>query len=54
MRQFTLAATGLAFAALLSSAPAMAQAYNTDVIGWNRGGQLTYDTIGKDKMCFKG
>ena len=35
MRQFALAATGLAFAALLSSAPAMAQAYNTDVIGWN-------------------
>ena len=53
MRQFTLAATGLAFAALLSSAPAMAQAYNTDVIGWNRGGQLTYDTTGKEKMCFK-
>ena len=54
MRQFTFAATGLVFAALLSSAPAMAQAYNTDVIGWNRGGQLTYDTVGKDKMCFKG
>jgi hypothetical protein len=55
MRQFTLsAAAGIAFAALLSSAPAMAQAYNTDVIGWNRGGQLTYDTVGKDKMCFKG
>jgi len=53
MRQFTLAATGLALAALLSSAPAMAQAYNTDVIGWNRGGQLTYDTTGKEKMCFK-
>jgi hypothetical protein len=53
MRQFTLAAAGLAFAALLSSAPAMAQAYNTDVIGWNRGGQLTYDTTGKEKMCFK-
>jgi hypothetical protein len=53
MRQFTLAATGLAFAAVLTSAPAMAQAYNTDVIGWNRGGQLTYDTVGKDKMCFK-
>jgi hypothetical protein len=57
MRQCTLAATGIAFAALLSSAPAMAQAtnqaYNTDVIGWNRGGQLTYDTTGKEKMCFK-
>jgi hypothetical protein len=53
MRRFTLAATGLALAALLSSAPAMAQAYNTDVIGWNRGGQLTYDTVGHDKMCFK-
>ena len=55
MRQFTLsAAAGIGFATLLSSAPAMAQAYNTDVIGWNRGGQLTYDTVGKDKMCFKG
>jgi hypothetical protein len=55
MRQFTLStAAGIALAALLSSAPAMAQAYNTDVIGWNRGGQLTYDTVGKDKMCFKG
>jgi hypothetical protein len=43
MRQFTLAAAGIALTALLSSAPAMAQynqAYNTDVIGWNRGGQL--------------
>ena len=55
MRQFALsAAAGITLAALLSSAPAMAQAYNTDVIGWNRGGQLTYDTVGKDKMCFKG
>ena len=38
MRQFTLSAAGIALAALLSSAPAMAQAYNTDLIGWNRGG----------------
>ena len=53
MRQFTLA-TGIAFAALLSSAPAMAQAYNTDNIGWNRGGQYTTDTAGSTKMCFKG
>ena len=53
MRQFTLA-TGIAFAALLSSAPAMAQAYNTDNIGWNRGGQYTTDTAGSTQMCFKG
>ena len=53
MGQFTLSAAGIAVAVLLSAAPAMAQAYNTDVIGWNRGGQLTYDTVGKDKMCFK-
>jgi hypothetical protein len=53
MRQFTLAATGLAFAALLSSAPAMAQAYNTDLIGWNRGGKYINDTTGTEKMCFK-
>jgi hypothetical protein len=53
MRQFTLA-TGVAFAALLSSAPAMAQAYNTDNIGWNRGGQYTTDTVGTNPMCFKG
>jgi hypothetical protein len=53
MRQFTLATAGLAFAALLSSAPAMAQAYNTDLIGWNRGGAYIADTAGKTKMCFK-
>ena len=53
MRQFTLAATGLAFAALLSSAPAMAQAYNTDLIGWNRGGKYIEDTAGHTQMCFK-
>jgi hypothetical protein len=38
MRQFTLSAAGIVLAALLSSASAMAQAYNTDLIGWNRGG----------------
>jgi hypothetical protein len=54
MRQFTLSAVGIAVAALLSSAPAMAQAYNTDNIGWNRGGQYTTDTAGSTKMCFKG
>ena len=55
MRQFTLsAAAGIALAALLSAAPAMAQAYNTDRTGWNRGGQLTTDTTGHDPMCFKG
>ena len=55
MRQFTLtAAAGIAFAALLSSAPAMAQAYNTDRIGWNRGGEFKTDTTGKVQMCFKG
>ena len=54
MRQFTLsAAAGIALAALLSAAPAMAQAYNTDRTGWNRGGQLTTDTTGTEKMCFK-
>ena len=53
MRQFTLATTGIAFAALLSSAPAMAQAYNTDLIGWNRGGAYIKDTAGQEKMCFK-
>ena len=53
MRQFIVAAAGVALAALFSTAPAMAQAYNTDVIGWNRGGQLLYDTTGKEKMCFK-
>jgi hypothetical protein len=55
MRQFTLsAAAGIALTALLSAAPAMAQAYNTDRIGWNRGGELTTDTVGKDPQCFKG
>jgi hypothetical protein len=55
MRQFTLsAAAGITLAALLSSAPAMAQAYNTDNIGWNRGGQYTTDTAGSTRMCFKG
>ena len=54
MRQFTLSATGIAVAVLLSAAPAMAQAYNTDRTGWNRGGQLTTDTTGSEKMCFKG
>ena len=55
MRQFTFsAAAGIALTALLSAAPAMAQAYNTDRIGWNRGGELTTDTVGKDAQCFKG
>ena len=54
MRQFTLSAAGIALAALLSSAPAMAQAYNTDLIGWNRGGQYIADTSGSTQMCFKG
>jgi hypothetical protein len=55
MRQFTLsAAAGIALAALLSAAPAMAQAYNTDRTGWNRGGQLITDTVGHDPQCFKG
>jgi hypothetical protein len=53
MRQFSLAMAGIAVAALLSSAPAMAEAYNTDRIGWNRGGQLTTDTTGTDTQCFK-
>jgi hypothetical protein len=57
MRQFTLATMGIAFAALLSSVPAMAQgyssAYNTDNIGWNRGGTLQTDTEGHTPMCFK-
>jgi hypothetical protein len=52
-RQFSLAMAGIAVAALLSSAPAMAQAYNTDRIGWNRGGQLTTETTGTDTQCFK-
>ena len=54
MRQFTLSAAGIALAALLSSAPAMAQAYNTDLIGWNRGGTYMADTQGHTQMCFKG
>ena len=55
MRQFTLsAAAGIALTALLSVAPALAQAYNTDRIGRNRGGELTTDTVGKDSQCFKG
>ena len=55
MRQFTLAAAaGIAFAALLSSAPVMAQAYNTDRIGWNRGGEFITNTTGNIQMCFKG
>jgi hypothetical protein len=55
MRQFTLSASsGIALAALLSAAPAMAQAYNTDNIGWNRGGQVTSNTAGADAQCFKG
>ena len=57
MRQFTLSlAAGIALVALLSAAPAMAQAYNTDRTGWNRGGQLTTDTTGsgQNTMCFKG
>jgi hypothetical protein len=54
MRQFTLSAAGIALAALLSSAPAMAQAYNTDLIGWNRGGTYMANTTGTTQMCFKG
>jgi hypothetical protein len=55
MRQFTLsAAMGIALAALLSAVPAMAQAYNTDRIGWNRGGEYIVNTTGKDPQCFKG
>jgi hypothetical protein len=57
MRQYTLAATGVALAALLSSVPAMAQvtnqAYNTDNIGWNRGGTYIIDTKGTVPQCFK-
>src|SRR5580704_18698247 len=54
MRQFTLSAAGIALAALLSAVPAMAQAYNTDRIGWNRGGEYIVNTTGKDPQCFKG
>ena len=54
MRHFTLsAAAGIALAALLSTASAMAQAYNTDLIGWNRGGKYINETTGTEKMCFK-
>ena len=57
MGQCTLAATGVALVALLSSAPAMAQvtnqAYNTDNIGWNRGGTYIIDTKGTVPQCFK-
>jgi hypothetical protein len=53
MRHFTLAATGIAFVALLSSAPAMARAYNTDNIGWDRGGPYKTDTTaGSVPQCF--
>jgi hypothetical protein len=52
-RQFSLAMAGIAVAALLSSAPAMAQAYNENNTGWNRGGTLKTDTAGKVPMCFK-
>jgi hypothetical protein len=52
-RQFSLAMAGIAVAALLSSAPAMAQAYNENNTGWNRGGTLKTDTVGKTPMCFK-
>jgi len=55
MRYFTLSsAGGIVLAALLSSAPAMAQAYNTDRIGWNRGGEFITNTTGTVQMCFKG
>ena len=54
MRYTISAAAGIVFATLLSSAPVLAQAYNTDRIGWNRGGQLTTDTVGKEPQCFKG
>jgi hypothetical protein len=53
MRQFTLAAAGATLAVLLSSATVMAQAYNDDNKGWNRGGILTTDTAGKNEMCFR-
>jgi hypothetical protein len=54
MRHFTLAATGIAFAALLSSAPAIAQApaYNTDNMGWNRGGPYKTDLKTGAASCF--
>jgi hypothetical protein len=52
-RQFNFATAAVAFAALLSAAPAMAQAYNENNIGWNRGGTLKTDTTGRTPMCFK-
>jgi hypothetical protein len=52
-RQFNLATAGIAVAALLSSAPAMAQAYNENNTGWNRGGILTTDTAGAVPQCYK-
>jgi hypothetical protein len=54
MRHFTLAVTGIAFAALLSSAPAIAQspAYNTDNMGWNRGGPYKTDLRTGAVSCF--
>jgi hypothetical protein len=52
-RQFNLAMAGFAVAALLSSAPAMAQAYNENNVGWNRGGILKTDTAGAVPQCFK-
>ena len=51
--QFSLAMAGIVVAALLSTAPAMAQAYNENNTGWNRGGTLKTDTAGKVPMCFK-
>ena len=54
MRHFTLAATGIAFAALLASAAAIAQApaYNTDNMGWNRGGPYKTDLKTGAVSCF--
>jgi hypothetical protein len=54
MRHFTLAVTGIAFAALLSSAPTIAQspAYNTDNMGWNRGGPYKTDLRTGAVSCF--
>jgi hypothetical protein len=54
MRHFTLAATAIAIAALLLSAPAIAQApaYNTDNMGWNRGGPYKTDLKTGAVSCF--
>ena len=54
MRHFAHAATGIVFAALLSSAPAIAQApaYNTDNMGWNRGGPYKTDLKTGAVSCF--